>query len=104
MKSRDEIKAALIKRRDDLADSWIENSETYEQTAFRKGHGALMPLLLDAIEAARLGLSFAPKGPVPKDLAPMFYHTLSYADEVKLQDRIDKAREFLEKFEKELGL
>lgn len=59
--------------------------------------------LLDAVErlqknesrlrvALELALSFAPKGPVPEGLSPMFYHTLNYADEVKLQERIDLAR------------
>lgn len=43
----------------------------------------------------RLALSFAPKGPVPKGLAPMFYYTLDYESEVELQKRIDEAREAL---------
>jgi len=47
-------------------------------------------------KALELALSFCPKGPVPKDLGPMFYHTLNYEDEVKLQDRIDNARKALE--------
>lgn len=51
------------------------------------------------VEAAKLGLSFAPKGPVPEGLAPMFYHTLNYQDELKLQARIDEAREALERWE-----
>lgn len=42
-----------------------------------------------------LALSFAPKGPVPEGLAPMFYHTLEYHSEVELQKRIDEAREAL---------
>ncbi len=43
-------------------------------------------------EHLELALSFCPKGPVPEGLAPTFYHTLVYEDEVKLQERIDKAR------------
>lgn len=46
-------------------------------------------------EALELALSFAPKGPVPEGLAPMFYHTLNYEDECKLQKRIDEARSCL---------
>lgn len=46
-------------------------------------------------EALKLALSFAPKGPVPEGLAPMFYHTLEYKTEVELQERIDKARELI---------
>lgn len=46
-------------------------------------------------EHLELALSFAPKGPAPEGLDPSFYHTLNYADEVKLQKRIDKAREAL---------
>ncbi len=47
------------------------------------------------VEAAQLGLSFAPKGPVPEGLDPTFYHTLHYASEVKLQQIIDEARAFV---------
>jgi hypothetical protein len=50
------------------------------------------------VEALELALSFAPKGPVPEGLAPMFYHTLNYEDEVKLQARIDEARAALLKY------
>ena len=35
-------------------------------------------------------LTFAPKGEVPKGLAPMFYHTLDYEKEVELQNRINE--------------
>lgn len=49
-----------------------------------------------------LALSFAPKGPVPEGLAPMFYHTLNYEDECKLQERIDKARQVLAEYEAEV--
>lgn len=44
-------------------------------------------------DAAALGLSFAPKGPVPPGLDPTFYHTLNFNSEVQLQTRIDAARE-----------
>jgi hypothetical protein len=44
---------------------------------------------------AKIGLSFAPKGPVPAGLAPMFYHTLSYDADAKLQATIDEARKYL---------
>lgn len=44
---------------------------------------------------AKIGLSFAPKGPVPAGLAPMFYHTLSYEADAKLQAVIDEARRYL---------
>lgn len=47
------------------------------------------------VESLKLALSFAPKGPVPEGLPPMFYHTLAYESEVTLQERIDKAREVL---------
>lgn len=47
----------------------------------------------------KLALSFAPKGDVPKGLSPMSYHTLNYEEDVKLQERIDKAREFLKGLE-----
>lgn len=60
-----------------------------------KGFDACAAALLPDIEALRsslaLALSFAPKGPVPPGLGPMFYHTLNYQDEVKLQERIDNA-------------
>lgn len=58
--------------------------------------------LIDAGELGdhlELALSFAPKGPVPEGLFPTSYHTLSYADEVKLQERVDAAREALAKFQ-----
>jgi hypothetical protein len=54
-------------------------------------------------EHLKLALSFAPKGPVPEGLSPMFYHTLNYQDEVILQARIDKAREALEQADKIRG-
>lgn len=50
------------------------------------------------LEAAKLGLSFAPKGPVPKGLAPMFFNTLDYDEECELQNRIDEARRAIEKY------
>jgi len=50
-----------------------------------------------AAEAAMLGLSFAPKGPVTPGLDPTFYHTLNYESEVELQNKIDAAREALAK-------
>lgn len=50
-----------------------------------------------ATDAATLGLSFAPKGPVPPGLDPTFYHTLNYQSEVELQNKIDAAREALAK-------
>lgn len=53
--------------------------------------------LKEAEEHLALALSFAPKGPVPEGLAPMFYHTLEYESELKLQERIDAAREYLRK-------
>lgn len=53
----------------------------------------------ELLDALKLALSFCPNGPVPSDLAPMFYHTLSYEEEVKLQERIDNAREALKKWE-----
>jgi len=50
------------------------------------------------LEHLELALSFAPKGDVTEGLAPMFYHTLSYNDEIILQRRINEAREVLIKF------
>lgn len=44
---------------------------------------------------AKLGLSFAPRAPVEPGLAPMFYHTLSYEAEVKLQRTINEALRYL---------
>lgn len=44
---------------------------------------------------AKLGLSFAPRAPVEPGLAPMFYHTLSYEAEVKLQRCLNDARRYL---------
>lgn len=55
------------------------------------------------VEAAELGLSFAPKGEVPKGLDPTFYHTLEYETEVVLQKRIDDAREALKEHRKWIG-
>ena len=48
-------------------------------------------------EHLELALSFCPKGPVQEGLDPTFYHTLEYNEELKLQKRIDAAREALEK-------
>lgn len=51
-------------------------------------------VLLNHLE---LALLFCPKGPVPKGLGPMFYHTLNYKYDAELQQRIDYAREALAK-------
>lgn len=53
------------------------------------------PTLKQVREALALALSFAPKGPVPEGLFPTAYHTLDYGQEVKLQGRVDAAREVL---------
>ena len=70
---------------------------------FRAGYQAaymqLEAKLKLAVEAAKLGLSFAPKGEVPKGLDPMFYHSLDYEYELNLQHRIDKARSDIAKIE-----
>ena len=63
----------------------------------------LIEALIACAEAAELFASFAPKGPVPEGLCPSFYHTLNYADEVKLQERIDAGREALTALEKLSG-
>jgi hypothetical protein len=42
-------------------------------------------------EAVKLLLSFAPKD-CPEGLDPTFYHTLTYAGDRELQDRIDTIR------------
>lgn len=55
--------------------------------------------LKEANEHLALALSFAPKGPVPRDLDPTFYHTFEYESEVKLQEQIDAARVYLNKWE-----
>lgn len=47
-------------------------------------------------DIAKLGLSFAPRGSVEPGLAPMFYHTLTFEGDAKLQERIDEARKALE--------
>lgn len=44
-----------------------------------------------------LALSFCPKGPVLEGLTPDFYHTLDYNEELKLQEKIDQARDYLNK-------
>ena len=56
---------------------------------------------MELVEALKLALSFAPKGPIPEGLDPTFYHTLNYAEEVKLQARVDAARELVRKHEEQ---
>ena len=75
--------------------------ELKELELLRAENASLQSRLEVAVEAAKLGLSFAPTGPVPKGLCEMSYHTLDYDDEVKLQDRIYKAREALSKLNSE---
>ena len=41
-------------------------------------------------------LNFLPDGNPPKGLDPMFYHTLTYEGDVKIQERADQLREKLE--------
>lgn len=69
--------------------------------AFIAGAELVLRRAEELVEAARLGLSFAPKGPVPEGLAPMFYHTLEYKSEVELQKRIDEARKLVEQWREE---
>ena len=64
---------------------------------FRAGWRARDEQVKELVEALELALSFAPKGPVPEGLDPTFYHTLNYQDELKLQERIDNARDALAK-------
>lgn len=63
----------------------------------------LMQQALAMHKGLALALSFAPKGMPEEGLAPMFYHTLNFADEVKLQNRIDEARKALEQFDEFIG-
>lgn len=44
------------------------------------------------VKHLELALSFCPKGPVLEGFSPMYYYTLDYQEEVKLQERIDEAR------------
>lgn len=108
----DELKA----KRDELADKKASTYQRMESVSFSKyrnfyagyleGFDAcyeLMQAKLDvAIAAAKLGLSFAPKGPVPPGLGIEFYHTLDYQEECKLQKRIDEARLALEKLKHDI--
>ncbi len=55
--------------------------------------------LEDAVKFLKITISFAPKGEIEKGLPPMFYHTLSYEGELELDSKINKAREFLKKYE-----
>lgn len=43
-------------------------------------------------EDVRLMLSFAPSGAVPEGLDPTFYHTLTYAGDFELQEKINRIR------------
>jgi len=50
-------------------------------------------------EYLSLALSFAPKGEVPNGLFPTSYFTLNYEEDVKIQKKIDAAREILKKID-----
>ena len=84
-------------------DTALQNPELWIKFIEHSAYLALEAEALKLEAALELALSFAPKGPVPKDLPPMFYHTLSYEEEVKLQVRVDEAREALAQFKKWRG-
>lgn len=78
-------------------EQWAESGRLYyDQTADLITEVDRQAARIEKLEKElELALSFCPEGPVIPGLFPMFYHTLEYETEVKLQARIDAAREAL---------